>query len=104
MLVDPLKALIGGEVDVPTPYGMKTIKLPSGTPDGEQIRLENSGIKGIKSKLFGKANGDLIAIIKYTKPQKYSKEELKTLNKIFDDNNNNDQVNRYYEQAKKEMK
>lgn len=104
VVVDPLKAIVGGTVEVPTPYGLKTVKLAPATADGEAINLSDCGIKGIKSKLFGKSNGDLIAIVKYAKPQKYNKDELKQLNKILDDNNNNDQVKKYYDQAKKEMK
>lgn len=103
ILVDPIKAIVGGEIEVPTPYGFKTINLSAGTADGETIEIANAGIKNGKSKMFGKANGDLIAIIRYAKPQKYSKDDLKALNKILNDNNNNDQVKRFYDQAKKEI-
>ena len=53
--------------------------------------------------MFGKGNGDLIAIIKYAQPNKYSKDEISTLKKIYDKNKDNDQVKRYYDQAKKEI-
>ena len=103
VVVDPLKAIIGGEIEVPTPYGFKTLKLPAGTADGQQFEIANSGIKNIKSKLFGKSNGNLIVIIKYATPNRYSKAEVEALNKILKDNNDNDQVKKYYDQAKKEI-
>ncbi|XQP55162.1 MAG: molecular chaperone DnaJ [Mycoplasmoidaceae bacterium] len=103
VIIDPLKAIVGGEIEIPTPYGFKTLKLPAGTADGQQFEIPNSGIKNIKSKLFGKSNGNLIAIIKYATPNKYSKDEVEALNKILKDNNSNDQVKKYYDQAKKEI-
>ena len=104
VIVDPLQAIVGGEISVPTPYGFKTLKLPSGTPDEARFEIANCGIKGTKKKLFGKENGELVVIIKYADPQHYSKDEMKTLNKILSDNNNNDQVKKYYDKAKKEVK
>lgn len=104
VIVDPLKAIVGGSIEIPTPYGFKTIKLDQGTPDGYQITISDAGIKRAKSKLFTKTNGDLVAIIRYANPNSYSKDELKTLNKILEDNNNNDQVDNYYKQAHKEVK
>lgn len=102
VVVDPLKAIVGGTIEVPTPYGFKTVKLPAGTADGQRIEIADAGIKGRK-KLFGKSNGDLIAIIKYATPNKYSKDEINTLNKVLDANKENDEVERYYKQAKKEV-
>ncbi|MCQ3907945.1 MAG: DnaJ domain-containing protein, partial [Mycoplasmoidaceae bacterium] len=104
VVVDPLQAIVGGEISVPTPYGFRTLKLPSGTPDNARFELANCGIKNNKSKLFGKSNGDLVVIIRYASPQKYSKDEINALNKILNDNNNNDQVKKYYDRAKKEVR
>lgn len=104
VVVDPLKAIVGGEIEVPTPYGFKTIKLSAGTADGERIEVSNAGVKDIKSKAFGgKANGDLIVIIKYATPQRYSKDEIKTINKVLEDNNDNPEVKNFYKQARKEI-
>ncbi|XQP55626.1 MAG: DnaJ C-terminal domain-containing protein [Mycoplasmoidaceae bacterium] len=104
VMVDPLKAIVGGEIEIPTPYGFKTIKLPAGTPNEARFEIANSGIKNGKNKLFGKTNGDLVVIIKYADPGKYSKEELKAIGKILDDNKQNDQVKKFYDQARKEIK
>lgn len=103
VIIDPLKAITGGEIEVPTPYGFKTLKLPSGVANGQQFEISNCGIKNAKSKLFGKGNGNLIAVIKYATPNKYSKIEIDTLNKILNDNDANDEVTNYYNNAKKEI-
>lgn len=103
VIVDPLLALIGGEVQVPTPYGFKTLKLPAGTADGQEFELSNSGIKYPKKKLFGSEAGSLIAVITYAKPVKYSKEEYNKLKEVYDANTNNAQVEKYYDYAKKEI-
>lgn len=102
VIVDPLQAIVGGEIEVPTPYGFKTIKLPVGTADGQTFEISNAGIKNAKSKLFGKSNGNLTAIIKYATPNKYPRSELEKLKEIANNNKNN-QVNDYYEKAKKEI-
>ncbi|MCQ2748104.1 MAG: hypothetical protein MJ223_02495 [Mycoplasmoidaceae bacterium] len=101
--VDPLQALTGGEIKIPTPYGFETINLPPATADGSQITLSGKGIKGGKNRTFGSSNGDLIAIIKYASPNKYSKQELKILNEIYSGNKKNKQVEKYYDAAKKEI-
>lgn len=104
VIVDPLLALVGGEINIPTPYGFKTLNLPEGSEDGKEIEVSNCGIKGTKKKLFGgSANGPLIAVIKYAKPNKYSKDDLKKLQEIANTNKENSQVNKYYENAKKEI-
>lgn len=104
VIVDPLQAMVGGEIDVPTPYGWKKMKLTAGTADGERLEISQAGIKNIKSKMFGgKSNGDLTVIIKYARPQKYDKEQAKTLNKVLTDAGENDEVKDFIKRAKKEI-
>ncbi len=102
VLVDPLKAIVGGEVKIPTPYGSKTIKLLPQTRDGTEIKISNAGIKNLKQKLFSASNGDLIAIIKYATPTNYDQETIKTLKTILKDNKNNE-VEKYYNKVAKEI-
>lgn len=97
--VDPLMAIVGGEVEVPTPYGIKTVKIKPGTMHEEVITL--SGL-GIKSNKMLHSNGDLIAIVHYTKPSKYSSKELEILSAYA--KSSNDEIKKYLEQAKKELK
>ena len=102
VLVDPLKAIVGGEIKVPTPYGSKTIKLLSQTRDGTEIKITNAGIKNLKQRLFSSTNGDLIATIKYATPTNYDQETIKILKTILKDNKNNE-VEKYYNKVTKEM-
>ncbi len=104
VLVDPLLAITGGKVQVPTPYGFKTINLDAGTPNLTEIELDNAGIKNAKKKMFGRENGLLIAIIKYAKPNKYSKADMDALKKVCEATNENVEVKKYYDTAKREVK
>ena len=103
VLVDPMQAIVGGKIEVPTPYGFKTINLPAATANGEEIEIPNAGIKYPKKKLFGNEAGSLIAIITYAKPNKYSRADEKVLSQLLDNNKDNSQVSKYYEQARKEI-
>ena len=105
VVIDPLKALIGGEIVIPTPYGFRNIYLNSSTKNGQEIEINDAGIKSNKKKFLStkSSNGLLIAIIKYAKPNKYQKSEYQTLSNIYDKNKNNAEVDKYYELAKKEI-
>ncbi|WP_300359694.1 molecular chaperone DnaJ [Fusobacterium sp.] len=43
------KATLGGEVDIPTLNGKKSIKIPAGTQNGKVFRLKNAGINNPRS-------------------------------------------------------
>jgi len=104
IVVDPLTAIVGGDVTVPTPTGFKTITLPPRTQDQERITLSGCGIKNIKRKMFGRVgDGDLIAIVRYARPNNYSKEDLAKLKEVLANNPDNSDVKKYYERAKKEI-
>jgi molecular chaperone DnaJ len=47
------RAILGGEIDVPTLEGKKTIKIPAGTQGGTTIRVSGGGILGYGSKEKG---------------------------------------------------
>lgn len=96
--IDPLKAIIGGEIEVPTPYGFKKININSSTKNGEIITISNCGIKS--AKRFLGSNGDLHAIIEYASPRKMSNSEIKELSKFIGEN---DEVKKYLNLAKKEI-
>lgn len=46
-------AVIGGEIKVPTLYGEKTIKIPSGTQTGKRFSLKDEGIVNMRTKRKG---------------------------------------------------
>ena len=105
--VDPVTALVGGEINVPTPYGIIKHDLKANTAMNERIVIPNHGIKSENmsrtKSLFGNKNssGDLICEIRYMMP-KYSKDELKELSKFS--KRNNPEIQNYNDLALKEFK
>jgi molecular chaperone DnaJ len=63
-------AVLGGEVSVPTLNGSKPMKIPSGTPSGEVIRLRSLGIKHLSG-----GRGDELVEVTIHIPKKLSGEE-----------------------------
>lgn len=96
--VDPILAIVGGEIQVPTPYGLKTIKIKPGTKNGDIITISNHGVKATKRFV---SNGDLLAIVEYTSPKKYSSSELKELSKYAQETN--EEIEKYLKEARKEL-
>lgn len=96
--VDPILAIVGGEIQVPTPYGLKTIKIKPGTKNGDIITISNHGVK--TNRRFS-SNGDLLAVIEYTAPKKYSNNELKELTRFAQETN--EEIEKYLKEARKEL-
>lgn len=71
--IDVVKAVLGGEEDVPTVHGDVTIKIPKGTQPGKILRLRGKG----GPKLKGNGNGDQYIRLNIKIPQKISKDEQK---------------------------
>ncbi len=105
LLVDPVTAIIGGEVDVATPYGIIKHKLKPNTMMGERISIPNYGIRTdnqSKTRIFGNKNGgNLICEIRYIIP-KYSRDELKMLENFS--RKNDQQISEYNNSVLKEFK
>ncbi|MDR3163469.1 MAG: molecular chaperone DnaJ [Mycoplasmataceae bacterium] len=103
VLVDPIVAITGGRIKIPTPYGIKEIDLKSNTANGEQITLSDFGIKNVRKRMFGgTGNGDLIITVVYARPIHYSRSEIEQLRKI--NTNNNPDVEEYNKLIEKELK
>ncbi|MDE6563087.1 MAG: molecular chaperone DnaJ, partial [Malacoplasma sp.] len=96
--VDPILAIVGGEATIPSPYGMKSIKLKPGTKNGDIITVPSHGVK--TSKRFG-SNGDLFAVVEYTSPKKFNQADLKILSKFAQETN--EEIEKYLKEARKEM-
>lgn len=72
------KAAIGGEVEIPTLNGKKTIKVPAGTQNDKLFRLKGEGIKNPRSPY----TGDQIVKIKIEVPVNLNTEQQELLKKF----------------------
>lgn len=78
------EAALGAKVDVPTPEGQQTIKVPPGTQTGARLRLKGQGMPIPR----GSQRGDLIAEVAVVTPQiqdERSKELLRELSELNDE-------------------
>lgn len=73
-----LQALLGGDMEVDTLRGTKTISIPRGTQVNDEIRLKGQGLPTLR----GSRIGDLIYKVNVVFPKKLSKEEEKLLREI----------------------
>ena len=72
------EAALGATIEVPTPDGRVSLKVPSGTQDGKLLRIKGRGMP----KLKGSGRGDLIARVRVTVPSKLSKEEREAVEQL----------------------
>jgi molecular chaperone DnaJ len=73
-----LQALLGGDLEVETLRGQKTVSIPRGSQYGQQIKLSGEGLPSLR----GARVGDLIYLLKIVMPKKITKEEEKLLRQI----------------------
>ena len=69
------EAALGASVEIPTPEGPVSLKVPSGTESGKLLRVKGRGVPHLK----GNGRGDLLARVKVTVPKKLSKAEKEAL-------------------------
>jgi molecular chaperone DnaJ len=74
------EAALGATVEVPTPYGDRvSLKVPSGSHDGRQLRIRGHGAPKLGK---GGGKGDLIARLRLTVPKKLTKKEREALEEL----------------------
>jgi len=71
-------AALGASVEVPTPEGTISLKVPPGSQHGKLLKVKGRGAP----KLKGGGKGDLLARLKLTVPEKLSKKERGLLEEL----------------------
>jgi molecular chaperone DnaJ len=69
------EAALGASVEIPTPEGPVSLKVPGGTESGKLLRVKGRGVPHLK----GSGRGDLLARVKVTVPKKLTKAEREAL-------------------------
>jgi molecular chaperone DnaJ len=69
------EAAMGATVEIPTPEGRVSLKVPAGSQDGKMLRVKGRG----SPRLNGSGQGDLLARLRVSVPSKLSKAEREAL-------------------------
>jgi DnaJ-class molecular chaperone len=71
------EAARGAKIDVPTPTGAVSLRIPAGASSGMKLRIKGHGVA-----LADKPAGDLFVELQVALPNKYSEDELEAIDRI----------------------
>ena len=72
------QAALGDKVRVKTLDGEVVLKIPAGTPSGQQFTLKGQGV----NRLRGRGRGDLLVEVKVEVPKNLSREQKKLMEEL----------------------
>ena len=75
------EAVLGGKIDVPTPWGAITLTVPAGSSSGKRLRVKDHGASG-----SGEKRGDLFAVLSIVVPPEIDAHSAELIRQFADRN------------------
>lgn len=103
--IDPLVALIGGTAKVVSPWGEVEVNVPANTKHDDKLKVNNYGVRIEKKKtIFSNATmGNLIVIVRISKSNNLSKDQIKQIQDVINANGVNKESESWNNKVLKEV-